>query len=256
MEWWQALVLGAVEGLTEFLPVSSTAHLILTSSLLGLPQTEFLKSFEISIQLGAILAVTLLSSKILRAEDGLWKKVAVAFLPAALIGFLFYSTIRGALLESYSVVIAALFAGGIFFIVFEWWHARRAVVDRPLAELSYRDALLIGTAQALAVIPGVSRSGATIIGGLLLGFKRSAVVEFSFLLAIPTMLAATGYDLLKNYNSFSLSDAKLLFLGFMTAGIVAYFTARFLLSFVQSHTFTGFGVYRIALALLFFFILF
>lgn len=249
-----ALALGLVEGVTEFLPISSTGHLILASELLGLPPTEFLKSFEIAIQLGAILAVVMLYWRLLLKPEVL-KKLAVAFIPTGAVGFALYPIVKNYFLGSVEVVLAALFAGGIALIVFELWRGKTDAAEAaaPAAErISYRHAFIIGLAQSLAVIPGVSRAGATILGGLLLGVPRTAIVEFSFLLAVPTMLAATGFDLLKSAASFAGSDFGVLALGFAVSFAAALMSIRLLLKFVAHHTFIPFGVYRIALAAAFF----
>lgn len=252
MNFFDAIILGIVEGLTEFLPVSSTGHLILASEFLQLPETEFLKTFQVAIQLGAILAVVALYFRKLFLEWEIMKRIAVALLPALGIGFLFYASIRR-LFESEMTVVAALFIGGIIIILFEVLRKDKEGTIEDLATLPYRKAFYIGAFQAISVIPGVSRAGATILGGLLLGMKRTAIVEFSFLLAVPTMAAATGLELLKNASLFSTADFHLLLVGFVVSFLVALAAITFLLRFVKTHTFISFGIYRIALALLFFF---
>ncbi|MDD5084348.1 MAG: undecaprenyl-diphosphate phosphatase [Candidatus Moranbacteria bacterium] len=251
MDISHALILGIVEGLTEFLPISSTGHLILASHLLGLPETEFLKSFEISIQLGAIMSVVALYWRRLFLDTEVMKRIALAFLPTAVIGLTVYKSIK-AMLGSEAIVLWTLLLGGIVIIVFEWLHTEKEHAFEDVVKLPYRTALYIGLFQSIAMIPGVSRSGATILGGLFLGIKRKAIVEFSFLLAVPTMAAATGLDLLKNAEAFSLDQFGVLVVGFVTAFAVAIISIRFLLRFVQTQTFISFGVYRIALALIFF----
>lgn len=246
-----AIILGIVEGVTEFLPISSTGHLILFADLLNLPETDFLKTFQIVIQLGAIGAIVALYWQKLFFDRILIKKIAVALLPALGVGFLFYASIRK-LFESSLTVVIALFVGGLVLILFELWHRKQTDVGRELTELSYQTAFGIGLFQALSVIPGVSRAGATILGGLVLGLKRKAIVEFSFLLAVPTMLAATTLDLWKHGALFSSADFTLLFIGFVTAFVVAILAVKFLLRFIETHTFIAFGVYRIVIAFLFF----
>ena len=249
-----SVVLGIIEGITEFLPISSTGHLILASKLLEIPQTEFLKTFEISIQLGAILSVIILFWKsFLQIE--VVKRLLIAFIPTGIIGFLFYGLIKDVFLESEVVVLSALFLGGIALIVFELFHTERADAPESIEAIPYFHTALIGVCQGLAIIPGVSRSAATILGGLLLGVRRTTIVEFSFLLAVPTMLAATGYDVLKNASLFSLDNALVLGVGFITSFFVALLAIKFLLSYVKNHSFIPFGIYRIALALLFFFVI-
>ncbi len=249
-----SLVLGIVEGVTEFLPISSTGHLILTSHLLGIAQNNFHKSFEIIIQLGAISSVIALYWRsFLQIE--ILKKLFVAFLPTAVVGLLLYSFIKTFLLGNERVVLAALLFGGVALIVFELWHKEKESAVGDVKEMTYTQSLLIGLAQAVAVIPGVSRSAATILGGLLLGIKRTTIVEFSFLLAVPTMLAATGLDLSKNYSTFSMDEFTVLAIGFVTSFIVAGLSIKFLLSYIRSHTFIPFGVYRVVIAVLFWIVL-
>src|SRR3989338_5756800 len=196
MNLFDAVIFGVVEGITEFLPISSTGHLILTSRLLDLPQTEFLKSFEIAIQLGAILSVLVLYGKSFCLEINILKKVFAAFVPTAVVGFVFYKLVKEFLLGDARVVLCSLFLGGIFLIIFEKFYKARSRLSGDVSDISYRQAVLIGVFQAMAVIPGISRAAATIIGGLVVGLKRKTIVEFSFLLAVPTMLAATALDLL------------------------------------------------------------
>ena len=248
-----AIILGIVEGLTEFLPVSSTGHLILASSLLGIPDSNFLSTFEIAIQLGAILAVVVLFWRTI-LDWTLIKKIIVAFIPTGIIGFTVYPLVKGYLLDNQMVVLVALLLGGIFLIAFEYWHKESpAAISNP-RDITYKQALAIGLFQAIAVIPGVSRSAATIIGGLAVGIRRVAIVEFSFLLAVPTMAAATGLDLLKSYKTISSADLGVLVLGAAVAFVVALAVIRFFLDYVRRYTFIPFGVYRILLALAFFFL--
>lgn len=249
MQSLDAIILGIVEGLTEFLPISSTGHLVLTSHLLGLPETDFLKSFEVVIQLGAILAVVTLYWRKLLFDRELMQRIAVALLPALGVGFLFYATIRS-LLESQLTVVAALFVGGVVLILFERYRKEPAN-PTTVETLSYRQAFLIGLGQALSVVPGVSRAGATIVGGLLTGLSRPAAVEFSFLLGVPTMIAATTLDIVKNHAAFSLADIQSLALGFLVSFLVAIIAIKFLLRYVETHSFIAFGVYRIVIAALF-----
>lgn len=251
MDFLQAIILGIVEGLTEFLPISSTGHLILASEILHIPQSEFLTSFQIVIQLGAILAVVALYWRRLFLEWEVMKRIMVALLPALGIGFLFYSFIR-TLLTSELTVVVALGIGGIILIAFEYVRKGRDGTIENIASLPYRTAFFIGFFQAISVIPGVSRSGATLLGGLSLGLSRKAIVEFSFLLAAPTMLAATSLDLLKHGAAFSSADFSLLFGGFIVAFLVALFAMKGFLRFIESHSLMAFGVYRILVAVLFF----
>lgn len=251
MTFLDAVILGIVEGLSEFLPISSTGHLILASRLLSLEQTEFLKMFEVVIQLGAILSVVVLYWRRLFFEWETMKRIALALAPSVIIGGMLYSSIKK-LFESETTVVAALFVGGIAIIVFELLHKEREDAKDDISVIPYKTALLIGMFQALSVIPGVSRAGATILGGLFLGMKRRAIVEFSFLLAVPTMIAASAIDLTKNAGSVVESEWLLLAAGFAVSFVVAILAIKFLLRFVESHTFVPFGVYRIVVAVLFF----
>ncbi|MEI7749641.1 MAG: undecaprenyl-diphosphate phosphatase [Candidatus Moraniibacteriota bacterium] len=253
MTFIHAIILGIVEGLTEFLPVSSTGHLILASDVLGITQTSFVKSFEIVIQLGAILAVVVLYFRRLLTDWETLKRLVVAFLPTAFVGLVLYRFIKS-LFESPLTIVATLFLGGVIIILFERWLKNRKPADEALtgATLTYKQAFLIGVAQSVAVIPGVSRSGATIIGGLSLGLSRTAITEFSFLLAVPTMMAASGYDLLKSAGTFSSADLPVLGIGFVISFIVALIAVKSFLSFVKTHSFTGFGIYRIIAAVVFY----
>ena len=251
MSYLQALIFGIVEGITEFLPISSTGHLILTGKAMGLQQTDFLKTFEISIQLGAILSVVVLYWRSLLIDFDILKRVMTAFLPTAVLGLILYKIIKRYLLSSSNVVLWSLFLGGAFLIVFELLHKEREDSVEHLDCISYKQSLMIGLFQSIAMVPGVSRSAATIVGGLLLGLRRKTIVEFSFLLAVPTMAAATGLDLLKNAGSFSFDQLSFLSIGFVVSFLSALAAVKFLLAFIKNHTFVSFGIYRIALVLVF-----
>ncbi len=253
MTYIHSIILGIVEGITEFLPISSTGHLMLASHLLNLPQTNFLKTFEIAIQLGAILAVVVLYFKKVFSSKSLFWKIGTAFLPTAVIGFALYKVIKNFFFEEIRIVLWSLLIGGILIILFELYHKRHEglIKSSELEAITYRQAFLIGLFQSLAVIPGVSRAAATIIGGLALGLSRRAIVEFSFLLAVPTMLAASGYDLYKNAPSFSNNEFGLLAIGFIVSFLMALLAIRFLMRFIRTNTFIPFGIYRIILALAF-----
>lgn len=253
MTWLDSIILGVIEGVTEFLPISSTGHLILASELLGIPQSAFLSSFQIAIQLGAIAAVVFLYWKSF-LDFRFLTKLFVAFIPTGLVGFLVYPYVKGFLLGNSMVVVISLFVGGIILILFELLHKEQASSLEGAKQITYGQALLVGLFQSIAIIPGVSRSAATIIGGLVVGMRRVAIVEFSFLLAVPTMVAATGYDLLKSADTFAFDQFGLLALGFITAFAVALLSMRFLLAIVRRYTFIPFGIYRIVLAALFFLI--
>jgi undecaprenyl-diphosphatase len=248
---FDALVLGIVEGVTEFLPISSTGHLILTSSLLDIPSSDFLKTFEISIQLGAILAVVALYWRsFLNVE--ILKRIVVGFIPTGIIGLALYNIVKAYLLGNELVVLAALALGGLALILFELFHTENPTGSEGVENITYGQAALVGLFQAVAIVPGVSRSAATILGGLLIGIKRVTIVEFSFLLAVPTMGAATSLDLLKSAGAISSGQLFPLTIGFTVSFLVALAAIRFLLSFVRSRSFISFGVYRIVIACIFF----
>lgn len=250
MNLLQAIVLSLVEGITEFLPISSTGHLILASKLLGITQTEFVKSFEIAIQLGAIFAVVFLYFRILIKRFNYWKKILIAFLPTGALGFIFYGFVKHYLLGNLNVVIFSLLVGGIAMLVLESYFAKK----KPKSEiinLTSKNSLFIGLWQSVAMIPGVSRALTTIYAGMGEGLTREAATKFSFLLAIPTIAAATGLDLLKSSFQFSPSEFWLLLAGFGGAFLSALFTVKALISFVKKHNFRGFAWYRIGLAVIF-----
>ena len=251
MNYIQAIVLSFVEGVTEFLPISSTGHLILASKVLSIPQTEFVKSFEITIQLGAILAVVVLYSQTLVKNREIWKRVLVAFIPTGVLGFLVYQLVKTFLLGNVNVVIASLFLGGIAMLILEGFFDRKQKQTKSIENLSAAQSTAIGIIQSIAMIPGVSRAMATIFGGLGVGLSRKSAVEFSFLLAVPTMLAATTLDLVKTSFLFTGREYLLLVIGFIGAFISALIAVKGLLNFVQKHSFKLFAVYRIILALFF-----
>lgn len=245
MEIIHAVVLAVVEGITEFLPVSSTGHMILASHIMQMPQTDFLKTFEIAIQLGAIGAVFSMYWRVFLLDWETVAKVLAAFIPTAVIGFLLYKSVKHLLMGNIIVVGFAFLIGGIFLIIFELLYKGRQGKVKTLSEVTYPQALAIGLCQSVAVIPGVSRSAATIVGGLMLGISRKVIVEFSFLLAVPTMMAATALDLLKSHAAISKDEVVVLAVGFFTAMAVAFFAVKMFVRFVQRHDFIPFGVYRI-----------
>lgn len=249
MTSFHALILGIVEGFTEFLPISSTGHMILVSSVLGIPETEFLKTFEISIQLGAILAILSLYFKKLIQNPSLWGKLMVAFFPTGIIGFLAYKTIK-AYLFTPIVVSVSLIVGGVVLILLDSW-TKKASRYSSVEKISYLDAVKIGCIQCISMIPGTSRAAATIFGGVFAGLNRQQAAEFSFLLAIPTMAAATGYDLLKTGISFAENEWMLIGIGFVTAFFSALLAVRWFIAFLTKHGFKLFGYYRIVIGVLF-----
>ena len=229
--------------------------MILASHLMGLKHTEFLKSFEIAIQAGTILSVVVLYWRSLLVDFEVIKRLAVAFIPTGVLGLTLYKVIKGYLLGSETVVLCSLLIGGIFIVAFEYWYREKEDATSEIREISYKHAVIIGLFQSIAMIPGVSRSASTILGGLWLGLKRKTIVEFTFLLAVPTMLAATGYDLIKSGSLFSFDQIQYLLVGFVTAFVVALLTIKFLLQFIKTHTFIPFGIYRIVLVAFWFLLL-
>jgi undecaprenyl-diphosphatase len=251
MSLLHAIIIGIVEGITEFLPISSTAHMILAGRLLRLEDSEFVKSFEIIIQLGAILAVVVLYWRRL-LDWNVLVKTAVAFVPTGVIGLTVYRVVKGYLLGNIPVVLGALLAGGVALLLFERYGARADdSAEADLSQITYGRALAIGLFQALAMVPGVSRSAATIVGGSLIGVPKRTIVEFSFLLAIPTMAAATGYDLLKSYQALG-GNYDVLAVGFVVSFVTALLAIKSFLGYVRRRSFAVFGWYRIALAVAFF----
>lgn len=249
--YFQSIILSIVEGLTEFLPVSSTGHLILVSEFLGAGQSEFLKSFEIIIQLGAILAVIVLYRNSFLRSYMAWKRILVAFLPTGIIGFLLYKFIKDFLLGNAIITVFALLIGGILLILIEYLLKNKKIKTREIENISYKNSFLIGVFQSISIIPGVSRAASSIIGGLILGLDRETAVLFSFLLAVPTIFAATAYEFTKSSITFSPYEYSLLAVGFICSFIVAILSIKFLMSFVKKHTFIPFGIYRIAAGLLY-----
>lgn len=244
-----ALVLALVEGITEFLPVSSTGHLIITAKLLALPQTEFVKSFEIAIQLGAILAVVIIYRRTIITKHQIWRPLSAAFIPTAIIGFFLYKLIKKYLLENLWVTVMALLVGGIILLLIEPW-LNRSNKEKSGA-ITLRQAAVIGLFQSLSIIPGVSRSAASIVGAMILGVEKQAAVEFSFLLAAPTILAAVTLDLVQSGVSFTADEWQLLGIGFLGAFISALATVRWFIAYLRQHSLKWFGIYRILVALLF-----
>ncbi len=253
MENLYALILGIIEGLTEFLPVSSTGHMILGTTILGIDIDEFWKSFLIIIQLGSILAVIFVFWRKLFQGLDIWLKLAVGFFPTGVIG-LFVAKYLNALFNGW-VVVGMLIFGGVVLILIELAHKNKQYRINSLEEISFKQAFCIGIFQSLAMIPGTSRSGASIIGGLLLGFNRKVAAEFSFLLAIPTMIIATAYSIYKEPELLGNANSLIpLGIGFITAFIVAVLVIKFFLKFISKFDFIPFGIYRIILGFVFFYL--
>lgn len=249
----QAIIIGIVEGVTEFLPISSTFHQIWTAKLLGIPQTDFVKLFEVFIQIGAIASVIFLYWQVIRKDTELVKKTLVAFVPTAIIGFLLFKVIKDVFFNSNILMLSVFIGIGVFFIGYEWYLSRNKIgLRRSLSSFSYAEALIIGLVQAIAVIPGVSRAGAVLVGMMFLDIKREEAARFSFLLAVPTLFAASFYDLFKLRKEIlhSTDHIMLLAIGTIAAFVSAYLVVKWFITFLQKHTLTGFGIYRILLGLL------
>lgn len=252
MDTIQSIIVGVVEGLTEFLPVSSTGHMIITEKLLHIAENDFSKVFTIAIQLGAILAVVVLYWKKFFDFKN-WKfylKIAAGVVPALILGFLFSKKID-ALLESSTTVAISLLAGGIILLFIDNVF-KNPQVDKE-EDISFFKAIMIGIWQCIAMIPGISRSAASIIGGMQQKLNRSAAAEFSFFLAVPTMLAATGYKLLKywqDYGGFSTNEIKQLAIGNIVAFVVAMLAIKFFIGFLKKHGFKIWGYYRIVVGII------
>jgi undecaprenyl-diphosphatase len=233
-----------VEGATEFLPISSTGHLIVVSQWLGMEQTEGNKAFEVIIQLAAILAVVAnYKERFTFKHFRLWCQVFVAFLPVAVVGFVFRHQIKA--MFSVSVVATMFIVGGVIFLLIERWIKHKSPRVESLEDLTFKQALWVGIAQIFALIPGTSRAGSTIVGALLVGLSRKTSAEFSFLLALPVMMAASGYDLLSNYKEFSGEQWMPLAIGFVVAFLSAFVVMKLFMVFLQRFTFVAFGWYRI-----------
>ncbi|MDD3009394.1 MAG: undecaprenyl-diphosphate phosphatase [Arcobacter sp.] len=250
MTLFDSLILGIIEGITEFLPISSTGHLIVASEFLGLEQTSINKAFEVIIQFAAILAVILnYPSKFTFSHINLWTKVLIAFLPIAIIGFIFSKQVK----ELFSIEIVAwmFIIGGVIFLIVEKFYDEKTTHTLDVEDVTYKQAAWIGFAQIFALIPGTSRAGASIIGAMIVGLNRKTSAEFSFLLAFPVMCATTAYDLLKHYEEL-LVGANLLNLavGFIVSFIIAFLAIKLFLKFLENFTFVAFGIYRIIFGIL------
>jgi undecaprenyl-diphosphatase len=238
------LILGIVEGITEFLPISSTGHLIVVSQWLNIETNDTNKAFDVIIQLAAILAVVAnYKEKFSPKFFSLWVKVAIAFLPIGLVGFLFSDLIKS--IFTVPVVGVMFIVGGIIFLILERFYQEEKCVTHAVEHVTYKQAIWIGIAQLAALIPGTSRAGSTIVGAMLTKIDRKTSAEFSFLLGLPVLAAASGYDLLKHYQDFNQSDFINLAIGFVTSFIVAYFTIKVFIQFLARFTFVSFGIYRI-----------
>lgn len=259
LDLWNSIIIGIIEGLTEFLPVSSTGHMILAGHLIGFTGAKA-DTFEIVIQLGAILSIIVLYWKrVLRlfgireanisSQSGRTlslKHIIIGILPALLFGFLLHKQIKN--LFNPAVVVIGLIVGGVFMIIAEKFHSR--IESETLDDITYKQSFFIGVVQCLSLWPGFSRSGATIAAGMLAGTSRAAAADYTFLMAVPIMSAATGYDLLKNYKNFSSDDFVFLIIGFVIAFIVAMLAVSTFIKLVGKLKLTYFSYYRFALAIL------
>ena len=246
----QSIILSIIEGLTEFLPISSTGHMILASSIMNIPDHAFLTTFEISIQIGAIMAIVLLYAKRFLQGISIYLKLAIAFLPTGILGFLAYPYIKTYLFNPIIVTIS-LILGGIVLILIDKKVVGQESKTAELESISYKNAFFIGLFQSISMIPGVSRAAATIVGGIFNGLDKKQAIEFSFLLAVPTMFAATGYDLYKTTIGFSGHEIFLMSLGLVVAFITAWIAVKVFIKIVQNYGFKYFGYYRIIIGIIF-----
>ena len=245
MTWIEAIIISIVEGITEFLPISSTGHMILTEGILGMKTNDFIKAFIINIQFGAILSVLVLYWKKFIQSFDFYIKLFVAFIPAAVLGLLLDKYID-ALLENVYIVAVMLIAGGIILLFVDKWFNK----PREEQEITYPAAFKIGLFQCISMIPGVSRSAATIIGGMSQKLTRKTAAEFSFFLAVPTMFVASGYKLMTNYKAITHENIDILIVGNIVAFVVAMIAIKSFISYLTRHGFKIFGYYRIVVGII------
>ncbi len=244
MDIFQSVIIGVIEGFTEFLPISSTGHMIVAAKFLGLPQSVAIKAYEVIIQFAAILAVMVVyRDKLTLKHKTLWSKVLVAFIPLLIVGYILKDFVKS--LFDPNLVAVMFIIGGVAFLIIEYFYDEKRVRVRSVEEFSYKDAFITGLFQLLSLIPGTSRAGSTIAGDLIIRISRKAAAEFSFLLAIPVMGAVTAYDLLKHYRELLQGDLTAYGVGFIVAFVVAYITIKLFLSFISKFSFVPFGIYRI-----------
>jgi undecaprenyl-diphosphatase len=246
----QSIIIAIIEGLTEFLPVSSTGHMILASTIMNIQDDAFVKTFEICIQLGAIMAIVMLYAKKFLQSLTIYFKLGIAFIPTGIAGFLAYPYIKAYLFNSIVVAIS-LIVGGIVLVLIDKKVAAKKSETDVLENISYKNSFFIGLIQCFSMIPGVSRAAATIIGGVFNGLDKKQATEFSFLLAVPTMLAATGYDLIKTPIVFTSHEIVLLSIGFVVAFFTAWLAVKIFLKIVENYGFKHFGYYRIIIGIVF-----
>lgn len=250
MNYIQSVIIAIIEGLTEFLPISSTGHMILASAAMKIHENEFAKTFEIVIQLGAILAIAIMYMKRFLRGINIYLKLIVAFIPTAIVGFLAYDFIKTYLFNP-MVVSISLIIGGIILIIIDKKVENRKSEIKEVEDIPYKNAFYIGLIQCLSMIPGTSRAAATIIGGVFNRFDKKQATEFSFLLAVPTMFAAGGYDLLKTPIDFTRGEIIMLISGLFFAFVSAWVAVKIFLRIVEKYGFQYFGYYRIALGIIF-----
>lgn len=250
MTLFQSIIIAIIEGLTEFLPISSTGHMILASTAMGIHDDEFVKTFEVFIQLGAILAIALMYIKRFFRGLKIYFKLLAAFIPTAIVGLLAYDIIKGYLFNPV-VVSVSLILGGVILILIDKKVVSQESHLAEVEDISYKNAFFIGLFQCLSMVPGTSRAAATIIGGVFNGLDKKQATEFSFLLAVPTMMAAGGYDLIKSDLAFTQEQIILLAIGSGVAFISAWIAVKLFIRYVSNHGFTAFGWYRIVLGILF-----
>ncbi len=255
MELFHVIILSFIEGVTEFLPISSTGHLIIASRLLAIPNTEFLKTFEIAIQSGAVLAVVNLYWTKLIKDKKLILKSFVGLFPTVIFGIVLYPFLKNVLFESTQTISISLIVGGLAILFIENRLKARGnnngKDNSELSDITYRQAFLTGLTQSIAIIPGVSRAGASIFGGMLFGMSRKTATEFSFILALPTIVAATGFDLVQTGPSFSQTEIIYLIVGIGLSFVIALLAIKWLLKYVSTHSFTKFAWYRIVIGIIF-----
>ncbi len=249
MTIFDSVILGIVEGLTEFLPVSSTAHLILAGQLLHVKQDSFKTSYDIIIQIAPIFSVMIIFKDRLMQSLDIWYKLIVAFIPTGIVGLLFHKQIEA--MFSTNSTVALMILTGIAFLAIEFFYKEKDHDIKLLEDVTYMQALKVGTFQVFSLIPGVSRSGSTILGAMLIGLRRDVAMMFSFLLAIPTMGAASGYMLLKEYKTLSFENFEVLAVGFVVSFIVGWIAVKWFLAIVSKYNFTPFGIYLVASGTLF-----
>ncbi len=254
MNFFTTIVMGIVEGLTEFIPVSSTFHLIQTAQLLHVPQNEFVKLFEVAIQAGAVFSLLFLFKRELWFTKRLYLKLIISTVPALIGGFLFHSIIKDVFFVSPQLLTYVFIAVGALFLLVEWFVGRHTWrIHKGILDVGILDAILIGIAQACALVPGVSRSGSIILAMLLMNYRREDAATYSLALSVPTIFAATGYDLYKSRDVLiqnANNSLMLLVVGFMISFIVGYFAANWLVKYLQKHTLRLFGIYRIVVGIL------